>query len=89
MILSGNPEGGRIYSKLLSANAVFKKARAVKHPSRNGGFLMTTRHWLDSAAASVTRESIFVTPAPSSVLFFLLLHAYMWIEEGDGGMACS
>lgn len=67
MILSGNPEGGRIYSKLLSANAVFKKARAVKHPSRNGGFLMTTRHWLDSAAASVTRESIFVTPALSFV----------------------
>ena len=41
MILSGNPEGGRIYSKLLSANAVFKKARAMKHPSRNGGFSMT------------------------------------------------
>lgn len=39
MILSGNPEEGRIYAKLLSVNAVFKKSKSHETSLQEWGLL--------------------------------------------------
>lgn len=64
MILSGNPEEGRIYAKLLSVNAVLKKSKSRETSLQEWG-LLNDHVALAGLCSHVCHwEATFVTLAP-------------------------